>query len=149
MNGQNPTSQQIYQCALRILEAEGPQAISMRRVVKEVGITAMAIYHHFPSREALLDAVVDSEFQQLVGFFGQSNGKRSFEAAMIHIMDGYIDYALSHPRIFDYVFSSLRPGARRSPDDFHARRSPTLNLTADIVYSWVRLSLASKNVRFL
>lgn len=133
------TSQRIYQCALRILEAEGPQAVSMRRVAKEAGITAMAIYHHFPSREALLDAVVNSEFEQLVGFFGRSHHKRSLEAAMIHIMDGYIDYALAHPRIFDYVFSSPRAGARRFPDDFRARRSPTLNLTFDLVSSWIKL----------
>jgi AcrR family transcriptional regulator len=139
MNDKLTTSQQIYQCALEILEAEGPQAVSMRRVAKEVGITAMAIYHHFPSREALLNAIVESEFAQLVEFFGQLNGHRSFEAAMIHIMDGYIDYALAHPRIFDYVFSAPRPGARRYPDDFRARRSPTLNITADIVSSWMKL----------
>ncbi len=111
----------------------------MRRVAKEVGITAMAIYHHFPSREALLNAVVDSEFEQLVKFIGQLNEEQSFEAAMIHIMDGYIDYALAHPRIFDYVFSMPRPGARQFPDDFRARRSPTLNITADIVSSWMKL----------
>ena len=139
MNDRNATSQQIYQCALRILEAEGLQAVSMRRVAKEVGITAMAIYHHFPSHEALLDAVVDAEFEQLVGFFSRSTGKRSFEAAIIHILDGYIDYALAHPCIFDYVFSSPRPNARRYPDDFRARRSPTLNLSADIVSSWMKL----------
>ena len=138
MDDQNTTSQQIYQCALRVLEAEGPQAVSMRRVAKDVGITAMAIYHHFPSREALLDAVVDSEFEQLVGFFSRSNGKRSFESAIVHIMDGYIEYALAHPRIFDYVFACPRPGARRFPDDFRARRSPTLNITADIVSSWIK-----------
>jgi AcrR family transcriptional regulator len=132
MNDQNATSQQIHQCALRILEAEGPQAVSMRRVAKEVGITAMAIYHHFPSREALLDAVVDSEFEQLVVFFRRSQTRRSFEAAIIHIMDGYIEYALTHPCIFDYVFSSPRPGARRFPDDFRARRSPTMNLVFDM-----------------
>jgi AcrR family transcriptional regulator len=139
MNDRNATSQQIYQCALRILEAEGPPAVSMRRVAKEVGITAMAIYHHFPSREAMLDAVVDSEFEQLVGFFSPSNGRRNFEAAMIHIMDGYVAYALAHPRIFDYVFSCPRQGARRFPDDFRARRSPTLNLVFDIVSSWMKL----------
>ena len=111
----------------------------MRRVAKEVGITAMAIYHHFPSREALLDVVVDSEFEQLVGFFSRSNGHRSFEAAMIHIMDGYINYALAHPRIFDYVFSSPRRGARRFPDDFRARRSPTLNPIADALSAWMKL----------
>jgi AcrR family transcriptional regulator len=139
MTGKTTTSQQIYQCALRILEAEGSHAVSIRRVAKEVGITPMAIYHHFPSREALLDAVVDSEFSQLVGFFTRSTAKRSFEAEMIHLMDGYIDYALAHPRIFDYVFSTPRPGARRFPDDFRSRRSPTLNLTADAVSSWMKL----------
>jgi AcrR family transcriptional regulator len=139
MNEKNATSQQIYRCALRILEEEGPQAVSMRRVAKEVGITAMAIYHHFPSREALLDGVVNSEFEQLVEFFSRSSGKKSFEAAMLHIMDGYMEYALAHPRIFDYVFSAPRPGARRFPEDFRARRSPTLNITADIVSSWIKL----------
>ncbi|QNI37197.1 TetR/AcrR family transcriptional regulator [Edaphobacter albus] len=139
MDDKSTTSQQIYQSALHILEAEGPQAVSMRRVAKEAGITAMAIYHHFPSREALLDAVVQSEFEKLVEFFGRSNGKRSFEAAMIHIMDGYIDYALAHPRIFDYVFAAPRQGARRFPDDFRARKSPTLNLTFDVVSSWIKL----------
>jgi AcrR family transcriptional regulator len=138
MDEKNTTSQRIYQCALRILEAEGPQAMSMRRVAEEVGVTAMAIYHHFASREALLNAVVDSEFEQLAGFFSRPNGKRSFEAEMIHIADGYIDYALAHPRIFDYVFSASRAGARRFPDDFRARRSPMLNIPADIVSSWMK-----------
>jgi AcrR family transcriptional regulator len=137
MDVQSETSRLIYQSALRILEAEGPQAVSMRRVAKDVGITPMAIYHHFASREALLDAVVDCEFKQLVGFFSPPDGERSFEEAMLHILDGYIDYALAHPRIFDYVFSTLRPGARRFPEDFRARRSPTLNITADIVEWWM------------
>lgn len=132
------TSQKIYQCALRILEAEGPQAVSMRRVAKDVGITAMAIYHHFPNRETMLHAVVDSEFERLVEFFNPPTGKQSFETSIVHVMDGYIDYALAHPRIFDYVFSMPRPGARRFPDDFRARRSPTLNITADVVSSWIK-----------
>lgn len=58
---------------------------------------------------------------------------------MIHVMDGYIDYALTHPRIFDYLFSIRRHGARRFPADFRARRSPTLNLIFDIVSSWMKL----------
>ena len=137
MKDREQTSERIYQSALRMLETEGPQAVSMRRVAKEVGITPMAIYHYFPSKEALLDAVVNSEFERLAEFFDRAARKRSFEAAMVHIMDGYIDYGLAHPRIFDYVFSALRPGARRFPKDFRARRSPTLNLTADIIAHWM------------
>ncbi len=138
MNGPEPTYSRIYQCALAILEAEGPQAISMRRIAKDVGITPMAIYHHFPSREALLDKVVNTEFERLAGFFREPVKGSTASARIVHVMDGYIDYALVHPRIFDYVFSSPRPGARRFPDDFRARQSPTLNVTADALADWMK-----------
>ena len=139
MDKENVTRQNIYQCVLGILEAEGPQAVTMRRVANEVGITAMAIYYHFPSREALLGAIVDSEFEQLVNFFTASGKNGTFENKIIHCLDGYISYALAHPRIFDYVFSSTRPGARRFPEDFRARLSPTLNLVADMIEEGIKL----------
>ena len=110
----------------------------MRRIAGEVGITAMAIYHHFANREALLSAIVDSEFEKLAEFFRRPTKWRTFEQQMIHMMDAYVDYALAHARIFDYVFSRPRPGARRFPRDFRARRSPTLNILADLLESWIK-----------
>ncbi|KAA6462174.1 TetR/AcrR family transcriptional regulator [Acidobacteria bacterium AB60] len=136
---ESATPQKIYQCALGILEAEGAQAVSMRRIASEVGITAMAIYHHFSSREALLGAIVDSEFEQLVNFFAASGRNGTFENKVVHSLDGYMSYAFAHPRIFDYVFSSARAGARRFPEDFRARLSPTLNLVADMVAEGMKL----------
>lgn len=131
------TSERIYRSALSILEAEGPQAVSMRRIAAEVGITPMAIYHHFPSREALLDNIVNTEFERLAAFFRAPVKGSTAAARIVHVMDGYMDYALAHPRIFDYVFASPRPGARRFPDDFRARKSPTLNVTADALAGWM------------
>ena len=46
--GTKNTADRIANVALAILEKEGPEAVSMRRVAEAVGITAMAIYHHFP-----------------------------------------------------------------------------------------------------
>ena len=48
----------------------------MGRVAKEVGITPMAIYHHFPSREDLLGAVLDSEFAKVAEFLNRPTGTR-------------------------------------------------------------------------
>jgi hypothetical protein len=53
-------------------------------------------------------------------------------------MEGYIDYALARPRLFDYVFARPRPGARRYPADFRARKSPTLNVIADELSEGIR-----------
>ena len=121
------TSERIAEAALLILEGEGPEAVSMRRVAKAVGITPMAIYHHFPNREALLNSITDREFAKFLGYIQRRIVSGSHERRLISTMEAYIDYALDRPRIFDYVFSQSRPAARRYPEDFRQRRSPTLN----------------------
>lgn len=132
------TKLHIARRTLKILEAEGPEAVSMRRIARETGITPMAIYHHFPSREALLTSVVDQEFDDLARRIAAIRPPCSFTAQMLHLMDAYLDYAFARPRIFDYMFSNPRSDARRFPEDFRARRSPTLNPTADAVAYWMK-----------
>lgn len=129
----NNTAGRIAQVALSILEKEGPDAVSMRRVAHAVGITPMAIYHHFPSREALLTTITDREFAKLLSHIQSHPLRGSVEARLIAVMEGYVDYAFAQPRVFDYVFSRARPGARQFPKDFRARRSPTLNPIADML----------------
>ena len=139
------TAERIAETALRILEASGPDEVTMRRVAQEVGITPMAIYHHFRSREDLLRAVTEAEFQQLLGSIEarrakarRSRTKDRSTKMQIELMEGYIDYALARPRLFDYVFARPRPGARRYPADFRARKSPTLNVIADELSEGIR-----------
>lgn len=127
------TEERIRRTALRLLEKGGPEAVTMRRIARSIGITPMAIYHHFPTREALLRAVVDREFGDFLDRFTMQPTYDSAEAQIEHALDAYLEYALSRPQIFDYVFGKPREDARRFPDDFRARRSPTLNPLADMV----------------
>jgi AcrR family transcriptional regulator len=128
------TDQRIAVAALQLLEKEGPAAVSMRRIAQAVGITPMAIYHHFPNREVLLKTVTDREFEKLAGFMdARQNEARTEGERLLRVMDYYIDYAFKHPKVFDYVFSQYRTDARRFPKDFRARRSPTMNRVADTV----------------
>ncbi|HEY1632669.1 MAG TPA: TetR/AcrR family transcriptional regulator [Rhizomicrobium sp.] len=127
------TAGKIAAATLRILEKEGAGAVSMRRVAALVGITPMAVYHHFPDRESLLRSVTDREFEKLVDYMRKTGKALGSRERLLSSVDYYIDYAFAHPRVFDYVFSQSRPDARRFPADFHARRSPTMNVVADIV----------------
>jgi AcrR family transcriptional regulator len=127
------TSERIAEATLRILEKEGESAVSMRQVANAVGVTPMAIYHYFPDRKALLNFVVDREFEKFLGFIQARPLQGSEEFNLLSSMDSYIDYAFDRPRIFDYVFSQPRPNARRFPEDFRERRSPTMNPIADMV----------------
>jgi AcrR family transcriptional regulator len=127
------TSERIVEASLKILEEKGESAVSMRQVANVVGVTPMAIYHYFPDRKALLDFVVDREFEKFLGFIEARSLQGSVESKLLNCMDSYVDYAFDRPSIFDYVFSQPRPNARRFPDDFRARRSPTMNPIADLV----------------
>ncbi|HEX3825826.1 MAG TPA: TetR/AcrR family transcriptional regulator [Sporichthyaceae bacterium] len=49
----------IVEAAVRIIEAEGEPAASMRRISAELGVAAMSLYNHVPSKAALLDAVAE------------------------------------------------------------------------------------------
>jgi AcrR family transcriptional regulator len=127
------TEERIAETALKLLETGGEDGVSMRRVATAVGITPMAIYHHFADRKALLNFVVDREFTKYSESLQATPRRGTYESQILTCMDAYIDYAFAHPRIFDYVFAEPRPGARRFPEDFRARRSPTLNPVADLL----------------
>src|ERR1700739_4631605 len=101
MKQDNKTAEQIAETALRILEEEGPEKVSMRRLAKEVRITPMAIYYYYPDRESLLKSITDAEFGKLLTFFEVRQKRTAPEDRLPTIMDGYLDYAFHRPTIFD------------------------------------------------
>ena len=49
----------IVRGALALADAEGLEAVTIRRLAQEHGVTPMALYRHFREKEDLIDAVVD------------------------------------------------------------------------------------------
>ena len=49
----------ILDGAIDLIEREGPDALSMRRLGKSLGVEGMAIYHHFDGRDELLAALAE------------------------------------------------------------------------------------------
>ncbi len=53
------TRERIESEALALIEREGMEAFSMRRLGQALGCEAMSLYNHFPSKAHVLDALVD------------------------------------------------------------------------------------------
>ena len=51
---------EIVSTAIAVADAEGPDAISMRRIARELGAGAMSLYWHVGSKEELLDLMLQS-----------------------------------------------------------------------------------------
>jgi AcrR family transcriptional regulator len=51
---------EIVRAAIKVADAEGADAISMRRIARELGAGTMSLYWHVASKEELLDLMTDS-----------------------------------------------------------------------------------------
>ncbi|MGC4174877.1 TetR/AcrR family transcriptional regulator C-terminal domain-containing protein [Demequina sp.] len=51
--------EQVIARAIALADAEGLEALTMRRLASDLGVTPMALYNHVPNREGLLDAMVE------------------------------------------------------------------------------------------
>lgn len=128
-----PTADRILRAARTLFEADGAEGVSMRGVADAVGITPMAIYRHFPNRAALLKRISDDSFNEIAHHWSARGKGKDMVARVMAVQGIYLDYALAHPHLFDHAFSSRRDDARRYPEDFRDRLSPTLNVVADVV----------------
>jgi len=127
------TVEKIALAARHLLDKEGAEAVTMRRVADAVGITAMAIYRHFGDRGALLNAMADQGFEELAARLAAMRFAGGVEQRLTKMGEIYLDHAMEHPRLFELMFLEPREGARRYPQDFKAGRSPTVNLMVDVV----------------
>jgi len=128
-----PTARKIANAARRLLDKEGAEAVTMRRVAQAVGITAMAIYRHYPDRQALLNALADEGFQELAARLAEQRQKGDIEERLYKMGDLYLDHALENPKLFELMFLKPREGARQYPRDFKSGKSPTGNLMYEAV----------------
>jgi TetR/AcrR family tetracycline transcriptional repressor len=63
--GQEPLSRgRILDAALRLVDAEGMGALSMRRLAAELGVNPMSIYHHLPGKDAVVTGLVEAVFSE-------------------------------------------------------------------------------------
>lgn len=63
--GQPPlTRDQIIRTAIELIDRNGLEEASMRRLAKALGVMPMALYYHFKDKGALLHAIIDAVFSE-------------------------------------------------------------------------------------
>ncbi|MGB6304693.1 MAG: TetR/AcrR family transcriptional regulator [Acidobacteriaceae bacterium] len=128
-----PTSRKIAIAARRLLDREGAEALTMRRIANAIGITPMALYRHYKDRASLLNALADEGFAELTAELEGRRFSGKIEKRLMEMADIYLDHALENPRLFELMFLQPREGARRFPQDFKAGLSPTANLMVKVI----------------
>jgi AcrR family transcriptional regulator len=133
-----PTSDRIAAAARDLLDTDGVDAVTMRRVAAAVGITAMAVYRHYADRDGLLNALANEGFVELASRLSNARSNGDVMTRMQKLLDVNLDFALARPKLFELMFLRKRQGSRQFPRDFAAGKSPTANPFAELVGEGMR-----------
>jgi AcrR family transcriptional regulator len=93
-----PRAQEIVAAARELLEEEGPEGFSMRRLASRIGIRAPSIYKHLPDKEALEAAVISAGFEEQAGAFEAALA--GAEDPLPAIAGAYREFAARHPHLY-------------------------------------------------
>jgi AcrR family transcriptional regulator len=108
------TRDRVIEAALRIMDEEGLDAVSMRRVGRELGVEAMSLYHHVHDKDDLLLGIRERVLSEFVdpGSDGEWEGRarqaaRSWRQVMRAHPNAMV--LISSPKQFAVTPTSMRP----------------------------------------
>jgi AcrR family transcriptional regulator len=117
------TMKEITATAHRLLVEQGPDAVSLRAIAREMGMTAPGLYRYFPSRDELLRHVIAGIFRELSGGVrraideaapplatGTGDRRVKMASKLIAACREFRRWALSHKGEFTLLFGVPLPG---------------------------------------
>lgn len=107
----------VLAAGLARLDADAQADLGLRALARDVGVSATALYRHFPDKEALLDALAGAGLEQLgarqaKAWEASGGGRDGFKATGI----AYVRFAHDHPALFRLTFTRRIPDRAPSAD---------------------------------
>jgi AcrR family transcriptional regulator len=109
-----------------LLELGDQDKLSVRAVTAKAGVTANALYLHFPDREALLSAVMTASYTELRAFLQAAVAPDGDPIEQLRAFaDAYLEFATQRPGIYRVLFMTRvragvpvpQPGAASGQDE--------------------------------
>ena len=96
----------ILDAALELVDEEGLEALSMRRLGASLGVEAMSLYHHVANKAALLDGLVE---RLVLSLEVTIDGSADWGSTLVGLARAYRRLAIAHRRAFPLL--TTRPPA--------------------------------------
>src|SRR5215510_5366173 len=122
----------LVDAARRLLEAEGPAAMSLRAVAREAGVSPAAPYHHFKDKSELMGAIANEGWSLL--------GDAMFAAHSAHpddplaLVTTYVKFARSRPALYRVMFDAARENVKGPFEGKPENASPYASLRNSLLH---------------
>lgn len=94
----------LVEAGLTALETTAIGDLSLRQLARDVGVSATAVYRHFPDKQALLGALAQAGLDQLGQAQQAAAAATSADDMFAATGRAYVRWALDHPALFRLVF---------------------------------------------
>jgi AcrR family transcriptional regulator len=125
----SPRARAIVSAARQILEREGADGLTMRRLADAVGIRAPSLYKHFPDKAAVEIALIDDGFAEVAERFEAASAKG--ENSLQEIATVYRAFALAHPHLYRLMTAGSLPRERLRPGVEARAAAPIVRAVGD------------------
>ena len=96
----------LVQQATELIVAGQLESLSLRGVARSAGVTPAAVYHHFPDKAALLNAVVRETGLQLQAQLRSAAETHLTLTDCAALGVAYVEFAAAHPALFNQLITT-------------------------------------------
>ncbi len=107
------TAEEIKQIARDLMAREGTSSLNLRAIARTMGLTPSALYRYFPSRDAILTALIVDAYDQIGETVEEAIAAAPVDPTSTAILAGvhaFRRWALEHPQEFALIYGPVVPG---------------------------------------
>ena len=120
----------LCEAAERLFAEQGPQAVSMRQLAAELGVSPMTPYRYFKDKDDILAAVRASGFDRFAEALETAQASAvDPNAPGAAVGDAYVRFALENPAAYRLMFDLEQPTEADHPDLVRATNRARATLT--------------------
>lgn len=113
----NEFRERLCQAAERLFAERGPEAVTMRQLAAELGVSPMTPYRYFQDKEDILAAVRTNGFNQFAQALESARDSvKSALAKGVAVGDAYLTFAFGHPHTYKLMFDLNQPNEADYPE---------------------------------
>lgn len=113
------TRAEIVSAAWVLARRDGVAAMSLQALAADLGMRAPSLYHYFPSKHALYDAMYAQGMQEFADCVEASRPSSDPRLALRHRARAFVAAAVADPARFELLFHRPIPGFVPSPEHVH------------------------------
>lgn len=125
--------ERLCEAAERLFAERGPDAVTMRQLAAELGVSPMTPYRYFEDKDDILAAVRANGFtrfaQAMETARASAKGARAVGAAT---GEAYVDFALTNPHAYKLMFDVNQPHVEKYPELVAAGQRAQKTMTAHV-----------------